>query len=231
MIEGAQSLPALLIVGPTGSGKTPLGDWLQAHGLWGRLCHHFDFGANLRGIAAGTIAAGMTDGERQFIRDVLEKGALLENETFHLALKILQAFLDRRQPWEGDLILLNGLPRHVGQAADVDRVLDVRVVVHLDCDAATVHERVRRDSGGDRAGRVDDSLELVNQKLATFTARTMPMLEHYRQHGAHVIRIPVGIDTRPTDVERELEQWRTESEAIPLRSGTPSRSAGASRAD
>jgi hypothetical protein len=51
------SLPALLLLGPTGAGKTPLGDWLEAHGLWGRPCHHFDFGANLRAVVA--VVAGL----------------------------------------------------------------------------------------------------------------------------------------------------------------------------
>jgi len=36
---------AILLIGPTGSGKTPLGDWLQAYGFCGHRCHRFDFGA------------------------------------------------------------------------------------------------------------------------------------------------------------------------------------------
>jgi len=35
---------AVLLVGPTAAGKTPLGDALQAGGLWGRACRHFDSG-------------------------------------------------------------------------------------------------------------------------------------------------------------------------------------------
>jgi len=50
---------AILLVGPTGAGKTPLGEWLQLHGLWGRRCHHFDFGTNLREVASGN-SAGFT---------------------------------------------------------------------------------------------------------------------------------------------------------------------------
>jgi adenylate kinase family enzyme len=41
---------AVLIVGPTGSGKTPLGEFLQQTGLWEKRCFHFDFGKALRGI-------------------------------------------------------------------------------------------------------------------------------------------------------------------------------------
>ncbi len=42
---------AILLLGPTGSGKTPLGQALEKKGLAGRRCVHFDFGANLREIA------------------------------------------------------------------------------------------------------------------------------------------------------------------------------------
>ncbi|MCX7427258.1 MAG: hypothetical protein NTW96_16720 [Planctomycetia bacterium] len=41
---------AMLLLGPTGSGKTPLGDLLERRGLGGRRCVHFDFGAHLRRI-------------------------------------------------------------------------------------------------------------------------------------------------------------------------------------
>jgi adenylate kinase family enzyme len=43
---------AILLLGPTGSGKTPLGQVLEERGLWGHTCMHFDFGANLREIVA-----------------------------------------------------------------------------------------------------------------------------------------------------------------------------------
>ena len=45
--------PGILLLGPTGSGKTPLGDRLQIRDLWGRRCHHFDFGVRLRDVAYG----------------------------------------------------------------------------------------------------------------------------------------------------------------------------------
>ena len=41
---------AIVLLGPTGSGKTPLGDLIERCGLWGAPCLHFDFGACLRSI-------------------------------------------------------------------------------------------------------------------------------------------------------------------------------------
>lgn len=190
-------LQAILLLGPTGSGKTPLGDWLERHGLVGRRCHHFDFGANLRAVASGALAEGFTPDEVCVIRDVLEKGALLENETFQIAAKILRAFLSRRQPQPEDLLVLNGLPRHRGQAEALETLLDVVAVVSLECPAAVARERIRLDAGGDRAGRADDHDALLEKKLAIFAERTQALTAHYRERGAGVIAVEVGARTQP----------------------------------
>lgn len=56
-------LPAVLLLGPTGAGKTPLGRICAQRGLWGRSCTHVDFGACLRRAAAGdpVLASGLID--------------------------------------------------------------------------------------------------------------------------------------------------------------------------
>jgi len=105
-------MDALLLIGPTGSGKTPLGNRLEAQGL----ARHFDFGAQLR---AGT---GLNAAEKEFVREVLATGALLENETFYIAEKILRAFMAGH---EDELLVLNGLPRHVGQAVALELLVNV----------------------------------------------------------------------------------------------------------
>ena len=43
---------AVLLVGPTGCGKSPLGQLLERLGLKGMRCLHFDFGKRLRKINA-----------------------------------------------------------------------------------------------------------------------------------------------------------------------------------
>jgi adenylate kinase family enzyme len=194
-------MDALLLLGPTGSGKSPLGNWLETHGLQDRRCRHFDFGAHLR---AGT---GLNASEREFVREVLAKGALLENETFHIAEKILRTFIAGH---EAELLILNGLPRHVGQARAIEPIVNVTTVIQLQADAATIRERLRRNSGGDRTGRVDDDLALVQQKLATFAARTLPLLEHYRQRFARVVTVPVKLEMTPQEMvsSHSFAVWR-----------------------
>jgi len=195
--EGRQE--ALLIVGPTGAGKTPLGDSLGRHGWHGRRCVHFDFGRNLRAVG-NAETGGFTRSEIAFVQGDMEKGALLENETFHIAERILRAFIDASGVGPGELLVLNGLPRHVGQASDVDRIVDVGGVLHLDCTAKVVFERLRRNSGGDRGARTDDGVALVEKKLREFTSRTEPLVAHYRDRGATVQRWEIGVGTRPEDL-------------------------------
>lgn len=196
--------PAILIVGPTGAGKTPLGDWLQDHGLWGRPCHHFDFGSTLRAVAAGK-ANGFTPAEIAFIRELVESGSLLENETFHLALRMLAQFIACRRVMFGDLLIMNGLPRHIGQAEALADLLQFRAIIQLQCSAKIVRERLQGDAGGDRTGRTDDSVTLVERKLTVFAERTRPLLTWYQQKGVPLIPIAVDAETRPPDILPLLE--------------------------
>jgi len=196
---------AILIVGPTGVGKTPLGECLETKGLWGRCCAHFDFGAQLRRIDEGDARlSGLSDDDVVFIGKVLREGALLENEQFHIARDILVSFAQEKRLSADGLLVLNGLPRHVDQARDVDSLARVCMVVHLECSAETVRERIRLDSGGDRAGRADDSLPEIERKLAIFNDRTLPLLTHYHERGATVEPVEVGVHTTGNEIHRQL---------------------------
>ena len=66
----------LLLVGPTGAGKTPLGDCIESRGLWNRRWVHFDFAANLREAVAQNRPDGFLSlDDLSFLRRVLETGA------------------------------------------------------------------------------------------------------------------------------------------------------------
>lgn len=200
-------LRALLLLGPTGVGKTPLGDLLECRGLHGRRCVHFDFGANLRGVAdsgllpsTGQAASGLSAADVEVIRTSLRTGTLLENESFPIARRLLEAFAQQRGVDPGDLLLLNGLPRHVGQARDVDGFVQVEQLVVLECSAAVIAQRLRHDPAGDRAGRIDDVPGLVERKLATYQERTVPLVRHYEERGLAPRRLEVGVGTVPADL-------------------------------
>lgn len=202
---------AFLLIGPTGAGKTPLGMLIDELGLWGRPCRHFDFGERLRRAAAADRPPdGLAAADVAVIREVLRTGALLEDHQFPIARALLEAFIrspapDR--PWrtgEQEGILLNGLPRHVGQAEDVAAIVTVRAVIHLDCPPDVVAARIRANTGGDRAGRDDDDREAVQQRLDLFNRRIGPLVEHYRWAGVPVAVVRVTADATPGAMWKDL---------------------------
>ena len=196
---------AILLIGPTGAGKTPLGESLERHGLCGLRCAHFDFGSRMRRIVdADEAATGLHREEIEFLSSVLDSGALLEDRHFPIAERILRAFIADRHLGGTDLLVLNGLPRHAGQARGIGEMLDVRLVVELTCTADTVLRRIRTNSGGDRHNRSDDDVESVRRRLAIFRERTAPLLDFYRTHGVPILSLEVHAETKADDLRHLL---------------------------
>ncbi len=196
----------LLLIGPTGAGKTPFGSCLAHYGCRGRKVSHFDFGEELRCAVSGGGADMLHAGEREFLQQVLANGALLENERFGIALKILRVFVDRENLSAHDLLLLNGLPRHVDQARALEESFAPSAIVLLDCDAHTVYARIQNNTGGDRSGRIDDSVELIARKLETFRERTLPLISFYEGRGRPIIKLSVGCSTTASNLCAKFEE-------------------------
>lgn len=206
MCPSTKRRDAILLLGPTGAGKSPLGAALAEHGLGSRRCAHFDFGAHLRALAVGALAAvGLDEAAVAVARRALDTGALLDDDEFPIAAAILKHFVACEAPGARDLVVLDGLPRHVNQAADVDRWIRVIGVVQLQATEAVLRERIRRNTGGDRAGRVDDDEDRIAVRLARFAQRTRPVLDHYRALGRPVWTVQVGVETQADDARRALE--------------------------
>ena len=196
---------AILLVGPTGSGKTPLGELLQQQGLGGQACSHFDFGDQLRRATSAELPPpGLNGKDVAFITSVLRSGALLEDEHFYIAEIILRDFIIDNLSSDDGLIVLNGLPRHVGQANDIDDIIAVKTVIHLFCTAEIVFERIAANSGGARTGRADDARAAISNKLEIFTRRIEPLIEHYRNCGAKIVTLQVETQTTPQQMQDQL---------------------------
>jgi adenylate kinase family enzyme len=199
--------PAILLLGPTGSGKTPLGDLLEERGFRGNKCLHFDFGENLRRIAAlDTPRPPITQADVDFVKQVLQTGELLEDKHFPLAERIFRLFLADPGADQETLIVLNGLPRHGGQAEAIDRLVDIKAVISLDCSGDVVLRRIGSNVGGDRTGRADDDLDAVQRKLTLFARRTAPLVDHYRLRHVPILAITVRADSTPEQVWQAIHR-------------------------
>lgn len=187
-----ETLDAVLILGPTGSGKTPLGRELEVRGLDGRRCRHFDFGAEMRALAGRDPEGVLTEAEKTVVRRSLSEGTLLEDRDFPIAGKIFDDFFRRTSAGSGDLVILNGLPRHEGQAEAVQSRFRIRMVLLLECSPETAGSRIENDSGGDRRGRTDGDCRAVTRRLKDYESRTHPLASYYRDRAVSLIRLPVG---------------------------------------
>ena len=172
---------------------------ISTEGIVGERCVHFDFGNELRKIAsAGEQNKVFSDDEVRYIRGVLEEGLLLENEKFYIAKKIFSDFTKRKRAGHNDVIVLNGLPRHIGQARDMTDIVNVGTVAELTCSDHNVLCRISENTGGDRSERLDDDSGLVIKKIETYKERTRPLVDFYKERGSALIEVEVtpGTDTR-----------------------------------
>ena len=113
----AMAVPAVLLVGPTGAGKTPYGEHIERHG-WtagGTRCRqpavHLDFGGELReAVASGTAsdhAGALSAAQIGRVRRVLEEGSLLEESDVDIVRGVLQEFTQKHGLQAGgDTVLL-----------------------------------------------------------------------------------------------------------------------------
>ncbi len=215
---------AALLLGPTGSGKSPLGEYIARSGFFGKHAIHLDFGAELRSLLSYNGPSPFySASEISFVKGVLEQGLLLENQHFPLARKIIGSFLDRSGFSSNDVLVLNGIPRHAGQAKDIATVAAIRTLVLLECSPDSVFCRLRDNVGGDRTGRSDDDGSLVDAKLRLFHERTAPLVDHYRKAGTTIIPAKISDRTTAEEAYRQISLPAPGNPPVPFIAEPPQR--------
>jgi len=180
---------------------------LEKEGLLERPCLHFDFGEALR-TATIQQTGQLTRSERDVVEKSLRTGTLLDNEHFPIAKKLLISYLTKRNANEDTLVVLNGLPRHIGQAKAMEAIVEMQTLVSLECEPMIVWKRIRMNTGGDRDERADDTLGEVEQRFEVFIRRTAPLLNYYRELGVPILPLDVGIKTTAREMRLQLEaKW------------------------
>jgi len=198
----------MILFGPTGAGKTPLGRIVESRGLQGLHWRHLDFGEELRRAAGGWDSPFLfAPDERSTLCRILEEHRLLRADELWIAERILRRFATGKSASQGEAVsgvVLNGLPRSLRQVELIGRYFEARLIVELTADAATIWERLRNNRGGDRGGRTDDIPDAVARKLDWYRRETIPLIEHYRRSGCLAVQIAVSKDTTPEQTYGEL---------------------------
>ena len=163
-----------ILFGPPGAGKgTHAGALAQKYNL-----KHISTGELLR----AEIAAGTELGREA--KSLIDKGALVPDSVVE---GMIETAFDTIKNVEG--FLLDGFPRNLSQASDLDAILakrgeEVTAVVALMISDETIRTRIKGRAIIE--GRADDaSDETISNRIKTYHAQTEPLIEYYKKVGKY----------------------------------------------
>ena len=188
MQQAPYPFPAALIFGVPGAGKGTQGDILR---------HVPGFFHVSSGVVFRSLDPDSPDGRsaHEFIR----RGELVPDDmtirlfTDHLETERLTGRFDP----QADLLLLDGIPRNIAQQTLLEKLIDVRLVLHLVCrNKEEMIERIKRRARLEN--RDDDASESVTRKrFEIYDRDTVPVLERY-----------------PDSIIRRIESSMTQAEVL-----------------
>jgi len=187
----------LLMLGPPGSGK-------GTHGA--RLAAEFGIVHISSGDVRRTAIADDTPVGKKLAGHVARGDLVPDDVLFELLVPIME-----RAVAETGGFIADGFPRTLPQAErayreiGLDRHLKLDAVVSLDVpDDVLVRRMLDR---AQQQGRPDDTVEVIQHRLAVYCAETYPLIDYFRQRG---ILLPVDGDQSPdevyADIKRALDQ-------------------------
>ena len=163
-----------ILFGPPGAGKgTHAGAIAQKYNL-----KHISTGELLR----AEIAAGTELGRQA--KSLIDAGSLVPDAVVE---GMIESAFDTVKGVDG--FLLDGFPRNLSQAADLDEILDKRgesvtAVVGLMIDDDMIFQRIRGRAIIE--GRADDaSDETIANRIKTYHTQTEPLIDYYKAAGKY----------------------------------------------
>jgi adenylate kinase len=177
----------LLMLGPPGSGK-------GTHGV--RLAEEF----GIVHISSGDVLRAEVE-TNATLAGYVARGDLVPDDVLF---ELLVPIMERAVADTGGFIS-DGFPRTLAQAErayreiGIDRHLKLDAVVSLDVPDDVLVRRLL-----DRAkaqGRADDTIEVIQHRLAVYCAETYPLIDYFRGRG---ILLPVDGDQSPDAVYAEI---------------------------
>ena len=163
-----------ILFGPPGAGKgTHAGAIAQKYNL-----KHISTGELLR----AEIAAGTELGRQA--KSLIDAGSLVPDAVVE---GMIESAFDTIKGVDG--FLLDGFPRNLAQAADLDKILEKRgeavtAVVALMISDETIRTRIKGRAVIE--GRADDANdETISNRIRTYHAQTEPLIEYYKAAGKY----------------------------------------------
>ena len=163
-----------ILFGPPGAGKgTHAGAIAQKYNL-----KHISTGELLR----AEIAAGTELGRQA--KSLIDAGSLVPDAVVE---GMIESAFDTIKGVDG--FLLDGFPRNLAQAADLDKILEKRgeavtAVVGLMIDDDMIFQRIRGRAIIE--GRADDaSDETIANRIKTYHTQTEPLIDYYKAAGKY----------------------------------------------
>jgi adenylate kinase len=165
----------LILLGPPGSGKgTQAQRLIHRHGIV-----QLSTGEMLRAAVAAETPVGLR------AKDIMASGALVPDD---IVIGIISDRLDQPDAAKG--FILDGFPRTVPQAQALDDLLKKKhikldAVIELRVNESALLQRVENRAAEMRARgeevRVDDTPEVLTNRLASYRALTEPLIHYYSE--------------------------------------------------
>lgn len=170
----------IILLGPPGCGKGTQGELLAARTKILRV----STGELLRDAAGKGTPLG-----RQ-AKSYMDQGLLVPDDVI---IGLLREVLGSPAAARG--VIMDGFPRTVAQAEAVDRLLAERSrkvdqVLLFDVPEDELRRRIMGRAG--QAGRADDNLDALRQRLVVYKEQTAPLVDFYRKRGILVAIEAVG---------------------------------------
>jgi adenylate kinase len=161
----------VVLFGPPGSGKGTQAQRISAT----QDLIHLSTGDILRSAIARKTPLGV------LAKKYMDKGELVPDEDVQ---QMLANAVDRYLKDGAGGFVFDGFPRNIPQAEFLDRMLaDRGSEVHCLIVLEVPHEELvkRMISRKQREGRTDDTMEVIENRLAVYERQTLPVIEYYKK--------------------------------------------------